>query len=118
MTRLCASPKLAGLDRRLTSRNSEIGRRLAKRVVKEVLRKLLRRSPKREVIASIGIETILNEEGVEKGRREEEQNKKAWEMGQVTKVMGIVERGKREAGNNTETRQSLIPFLAFSPFVF
>lgn len=41
------------------SRNSETGRRLAKRVLRDWLRMLLKRSPKREVIASIGIEMAM-----------------------------------------------------------
>ena len=51
-----ASAKLAGLEKRLTSRNSEMGRRFANRVESDWERMLEKRSPKlnREVIASIG----------------------------------------------------------------
>lgn len=55
MTRLCTSPKSAGLEIRLMSRNSEIGLRFAKRELIDVERMLWKRSPKREVMRSTGI---------------------------------------------------------------
>src|SRR5271156_2445147 len=55
--RLCTSPKLAGLDSRLRSRNSETGLRFEKRDISDCDRMVLKRSPRlrREVNASSGM---------------------------------------------------------------
>lgn len=75
----------------------------------------MKRSPKREVIASIGIETILNEKEVERGGGK---NIKV-ENGTGNKVIEwtkwIERKESQRAGNNTSERQSLF-FWAFSPF--
>ena len=57
MTLLWTSPKFAGLERRLRSKNSEIGLRLANLEVKDWDRTTSKRDPrfKREVRASSGI---------------------------------------------------------------